>query len=63
MLRAALNKSWSDHVTTKEFYGKIPRISDTIREKRLRFTGHCWRNRSEVVSEVLLWNLQHGQRS
>ena len=29
MLRAALNKSWIDHVTNKEFYGKIPRITVT----------------------------------
>ena len=28
MLRAALNKSWIDHVTNKELYGIIPRITD-----------------------------------
>ena len=24
--------------------------------------GHCWRNRSEVVNEILIWNPQHGRR-
>ena len=48
MLRDALNKSWRDYVTNKLLYGNIPRIKDTIREQRLRFSGHCWRNRSEV---------------
>ena len=63
MLRTALNKSWKDHVTNKELYEQIPRITDTIREQRLRLSGHCWRNISEVVSKVLLWNPQHGRRS
>ena len=28
MLRDALNKSWRDHVTNKDLYGKLPRITD-----------------------------------
>ena len=62
MLRAALNKSWRDHVTNKELYGTIPRITDTIREQRLIFYGHGCGNRSEVVTEVLLWNTQGWQK-
>ena len=27
----------------------------------MRFSGHCWRNISEVVGEVLLWNPQYGR--
>ena len=38
MLQAALNKSWRDHVTNKEVYGNIPRITDTIGELLLRFS-------------------------
>ena len=52
MLHASLNKSWRDHVTNKMLYRIITRITDTIGEQRQRFYGHCWRNRSEVVSEV-----------
>ena len=50
MLRAALNTLWRDHVTNKELYSKIPRITVTIQEQRLRLYGHCWRNISEVVN-------------
>ena len=30
-MHGALNKLWRDHVTNKELYGRIPRITDTIR--------------------------------
>ena len=40
MLRAALNKSRIEHLTNKELYGNIPKISVAIREQRLRFAGH-----------------------
>ena len=41
MMRSALNKSWRDHVTNKEIYGIIPRITYIIREQRMRLSGHC----------------------
>ena len=63
MLRAALNISWRDHISNKDLYGKIPKITDTILEQRLRFSGHCWRSQNEVVSDVLLWLPIHGRRS
>ena len=63
MLRAALNKSWTDHLTNVELYGNIPRVTTTIREQRLRFAGHCWRSKNEICSEVLLWEPLHGRRS
>ena len=63
MLRAALNISWRDHIFNKDLYGKIPKITDTIHEQRLRFSGHCWRSKNEVVSDVLLWLPIHGRRS
>ena len=63
MLRVALNKSWTDHLTNVELYGKIPRVTSTIREQRLRFAGHCWRNKNELSSEVILWEPLHGKRS
>ena len=55
LLRAALNVSWSDHVTNEALYGDKPPISETIKERRLRFSGHCWRNKNEVVSQLLFW--------
>ena len=44
-------------------YAGLPRISITIRERRLRFSGHCWRSRDKVVSDLLLWEPKHGKRS
>ena len=29
----------------------LPRISTTIRERSLRFSGHCWRSKNSVVSD------------
>ena len=29
----------------------------------MRFAGHCWRSKNELVSDVLLWTPKHGQRS
>ena len=34
----------------------------SIREQRLRFIGHFWRIKSELVSDLLLWQPVHGQR-
>ena len=42
MLRAILNRSWKDHPNNKEIYGNIPDICTSIRQQRLRFSGHCW---------------------
>ena len=44
MARAALNKIWQDHTSNNELYGNIPKITITIRELGMRFSGHCWRS-------------------
>ena len=61
MLRAILNKSWWQHPTTHQLYGHLPSITKTIQVRRTRHTGHCWRSRDELVSDVLLWTPTHGQ--
>ena len=45
MLRAIiiLNISWRQHPTKLQFHGPIPDISAILRERRMRFAGHCWR--------------------
>ena len=63
MLRAALNKSWKDRLTNKELYGKIPRFSNSIKQQRMRFAGHCWRGKEELAGDVLLWTPMHGRRT
>ena len=63
MLRAALNKSWRQMLTNEILYNGIPNISATIKEHRMRFTGHCWRSKNELVSDLLLLYPNHGKRS
>ena len=61
MLRAVLNIHWKKHPTIQQLYGKLPRISYILRERRLRLAGHSWRNKNELISDVLLWTPTHGK--
>ena len=63
MLRAVLNISWKQHPTKQRLYGSLPPISQTIKERRARFAGHCWRSKAEIISDVLLWAPKHGYNS
>ena len=55
MLGAILNKSWRQHLTKQQLYGHLSPITKTIQVKRTRHTGHCWRSRDELISDILLW--------
>ena len=61
MLRAILNKSWWQHPTRHQLYGHLPPITKTIQVRRTRHAGYCWRNRDELISDVLLWTPTHGR--
>ena len=60
MLPALLNKSWRQHPTRHQLYGHLPPITKTIQVRRTRHAGHCWRNRDELISDVLLWTPIYG---
>ena len=55
ILRAILNKSWTQHPTKNQLYGRLPSITKTIQDRRTRHAGHCWKSRDELISDVLLW--------
>ena len=55
LLRRAQNISWKQHKTLREIYCGLPRISDVVRKRRLRFAGHCYRASNEAVSSLVLW--------
>ena len=57
MLRAILNKSWVQPSTKQQQYGHLPPITKTIKIRRTRHAGHCWRSKDELISDVLLWTL------
>ena len=63
LLRASLDINWKQHKTNAELYGDIPPISETLRGHRLKFIGHCWRSKNEVIHKLLLWEPTHGNRS
>ena len=55
MLQTILNKSWRQHPIRHQLYGHLPPITKTIKVRRTRHTGHCWRSKDELISDVLLW--------
>jgi len=63
MLRAVLNISWKQHPSKRELYGNLLPISTTLKDRRLRFAGHCHRSKDELVSDLILWQPKHGKRT
>ena len=61
MLRAILNKSWRQHPTKQQLYSHLQPITKTIKIRRTRHVGRCWRSRNELISDLLLWTPSHGQ--
>ena len=61
MLRAILNKSWRQHPTKPQLFGHLSPITKTIKVRRTRHVGHCWRSREELISDVLLWTPSYGR--
>ena len=63
MLRAALDNSWKSHITNKELYGGLPKITAKITNRRLRFVRHCKRRKGSVVSNLITWQPTQGKRA
>ena len=61
MLRAILNEFWGQYPTKQQLYGHQPPITKTIKVRRTRHTGYCWRSRDELIRDVLLWTPSHGR--
>ncbi len=53
MLRMAMNVSWREKIRNEVLDGHLPRVTDKIRERRLRLAGHCVRHSELEVSVVL----------
>ena len=51
MLRAILNKFLRQHCTRHQLYGHLPPITKTIKVRRTKHAGHCWRSRDELISD------------
>ena len=44
-----------------QLYGHLPPIMKTIQVRWTRHTGHRWRSRDELISDVLLWTPTYGR--
>lgn len=60
-LRVLLNVTWRDRLNSDRFYAKLRPVSGTIKERRVRYAGHCWRAKDEIVTELLLWEPRQGR--
>ena len=61
MLRVIVKKSWYQHTIKQQLYGHLPPITKTIKVRRTRRVGHCWRRVDELINDVLLWTPSHGR--
>ena len=62
MLRKTLSLTWEEKINNIELYRELPSLSSELRQRRLRFAGHCWRREDELCSQLLLWQPTHGKR-
>ena len=60
---AVLNISCRQHPTKEQLYRNRPTISKFVHERYLRFAGHCFRSKNEMLGELNLSNPRHGRRS
>ena len=47
------NKIWKYYPTKEQLCGHLPPFLKT------RYAGHCWRNKNEFISDILLWTSTH----
>ena len=63
LLRMVLNISWKEKRTNEELYLDLPKLSEIVRERRLRLAGHCVRHEEEIAHHLVLWEPKRGQRN
>ena len=57
------NERVMEKVRNEALYGNLPRVTDKIRERRLRLAGHCVRHSELEVSDLVLWEPTQGKSS
>ena len=56
----ALNISWKDKINNITLYNGLSRISEVIKERRLKLAGHLMRHDNEMAHKLVLWEPTHG---
>ena len=54
LLRAALNVHWSQRVSNKDLYNNLPKITESIHYRWLKFSGHIWRHDEKCAQIAFL---------
>ena len=54
MLRRVKNVSWRAHMSNEQLYGPIPKLSATIKRRRLTLAGHVFRHK-EPAGSLIFW--------
>ena len=62
MLRMAFNIHWSSHITNVELYNNMPKVTEKIRQRRMKLAGHCVRHSELMASNLVLWEPTQGKR-
>ena len=62
MLRMALGINWWDKVSNEEVFQNVPRVSETVRTRRLRLAGHIQRHEELTAHQLLFWEPDRGSR-
>ena len=57
MLRRVFDIHWKSHTTNLVLYGTIPKLSETVKQRRLRFSGHIYRHDDQPFLLYLLYDL------
>ena len=60
LLRMALNISWKDKINNITLYNGLSRISEVIKERRLKLAGHLMRHDNEMAHKLVLWEPTNG---
>ena len=63
MLRMVLDVSWKERRTNQDLYQDLPKLSEMVRERRMRLAGHCIRHEEEIAHQLVMWEPKRGQRS
>ena len=63
LLRLATDTSWKEKITNVQLYRGLPKITDVIKDRRLRLAGHCIRHNDEIANNLILWTPKTGKRN
>ena len=56
LLRMASNISWKEKLTNDKLYRGMPKISEIIKQTRMRLAGHCVRHPEEVAHNLIIYS-------